>query len=109
LNVVFHNDFVGVGPAFNHHLYPSAPPASLLRNDARVLHFVGSPKPWDPTGAFIHRNYWLWRYFYERTALAGRSPLRYASVRRAFRTLPSVCRSWRRSKAVVRAASATAE
>jgi lipopolysaccharide biosynthesis glycosyltransferase len=107
LNVVFHDDFVEVGSTFNHHLYPTTPPTSLLRNGARVLHFVGSPKPWDPTGAFVHHNYWLWRYFYERTALGGRSPLRYASVRRAFRTLPSVYRAWRQSKACARVASAS--
>lgn len=105
LNVVFHDDFVAVGSTFNHHLYPTTRPASLLRNDARILHFVGSPKPWDPTGALVHNNYWLWRYFYERTALGGRSPLRYASVRRTFRTLPSVCRAWRQSKVRVRSSA----
>ena len=94
LNVVFHDDFVAVGSRINHPLYPSEPPLSLAQNDSTILHFVGSPKPWDPLGKYLHNNYFLWRHFYERTAMAGRSTLRYASPWRTLRTSRSTFRAW---------------
>ncbi|MES2937413.1 MAG: glycosyltransferase [Pseudomonadota bacterium] len=83
LNTVLHDGFKPVGTDWNFPLYPSTP--ELPRLEARIYHFVGSPKPWDPFGRSVVRNHPLWMAAYRKTAIGGRSYLRYASLGRSVR------------------------
>jgi lipopolysaccharide biosynthesis glycosyltransferase len=56
LNCVFYENFQIINSCYNHALYPDSPPVQS-NNSASIFHFVGSPKPCDFLGEFIHPNY----------------------------------------------------
>ncbi len=92
LNVVFHDDFCGVGDEINTALYPSSP--ALDEPGNRIYHFVGAPKPWDLFGSHLHQNYALWKEIYLRTAIGGVVPWHYASLSRTLRISRSLMKAW---------------
>ena len=56
LNCIFYENFQVIDAAYNHPLYPDS--ALVLAHDSNeIFHFVGSPKPFDFLGEFIHPNY----------------------------------------------------
>jgi lipopolysaccharide biosynthesis glycosyltransferase len=60
LNCVFYNNFQVIDAAYNHPLYPDS--ALVRSHDSNeIFHFVGSPKPFDFLGEFIHPNYAMFR------------------------------------------------
>jgi len=93
LNVAFAADYGPLPDEFNWHLYPTTLPDS--EPSEAILHFVGSPKPWDPFGARLHRNYHLWFTIYRQTALRARGPWRYLSLRRGLGISRSIWKAWR--------------
>jgi lipopolysaccharide biosynthesis glycosyltransferase len=94
LNCAFPDDFLGVGDDINFPLYPNTPRLASL--PAKVVHFVGSPKPWD-LGGGMHKNHWVWRRFASDTALPP-GLWRYRSATRILRILPSVFRCWKNGR-----------
>ncbi len=56
LNCIFYKNFKVIDAAYNHPLYPDS---DLIRSSEsnEIFHFVGSPKPFDFLGEFIHPNY----------------------------------------------------
>jgi lipopolysaccharide biosynthesis glycosyltransferase len=51
LNLSFHNLFTNLDPKWNQHLYANLPPTNVVPG---ILHFLGSPKPWDFWGMGLH-------------------------------------------------------
>lgn len=80
LNIICGNDFLVLGRQINYPVYADTP---LIQKDA-ILHFVGSPKPWDLFGNKLHGNYELWLQYYSLSAIAAFSPFKYASFKRTF-------------------------
>ena len=81
----------------NHDVYCNVPPDTVPLEC--VLHFVGSPKPWDPFGPWLHECHGRWAEWVERTALPSRWRVRYASPTRFASTSVSAWR-WYRKRAV---------
>ncbi len=68
LNYVFYkNNFFELDKSYNHGLYPYSNPVDPQECDS-IFHFVGSPKPWDFGGEFVHRNYPLFRGILNNTS-----------------------------------------
>lgn len=91
LNTALHSSFKAVGEEFNTTLYPNFPRVDNL--EARIYHFVGSPKPWDFLGSIASNHFAMWRNVYDRTAIANRSPLRYSSMKRSIRISKQLIRA----------------
>lgn len=87
LNTILHDSFVAIGQQWNLPITPASP--GLQRTAAKILHFEHSPKPWDLGGAYLHRNYSLWKEVYQETAIAKRSALRYSSLKRLRKIAPA--------------------
>jgi len=61
LNALFSKSILLLPDTFNVPWYASAPQP---RSDEKlILHFVGSPKPWDIGGKFIHNGYTKWHSY----------------------------------------------
>ena len=61
LNYVFYkNNFYELDKSYNVALYPSS---LFIQGDSLngIFHFIGSPKPWDFLGEFVHGNYCLFQ------------------------------------------------
>lgn len=87
LNVAFHDCFGSFGDKYNtttttYHVVPE-----ILED--RIYHFIGSPKPWDPLGWYLHRSHHVWHRFYESTAGKNLPTWRYNSLSRTMRTIRS--------------------
>ena len=65
LNGLYSRTFYGLPERFNTPVSADTPPLSLSDG---IFHFVGSPKPWDPGGRFLHRNWRLWDEAIRRTS-----------------------------------------
>ena len=58
LNAICEGSFAHLDPAFNKLWEPgSLVPANI---NLSILHFSGSPKPWDLFGRFVHKGYLTW-------------------------------------------------
>lgn len=56
LNCIFYENFQVIDHSYHHALYPDS--ARVESNNLnQIFHFVGSPKPFDCLGEFIHPNY----------------------------------------------------
>lgn len=93
LNTVLHDAFKAVGSTWNTPLYPTTP--AVREPEARIYHFVGSPKPWDFLGNFLSNHFPFWRQRYAGTAIASKPFLAYTSFRRCLRISAQTARAWR--------------
>lgn len=61
LNALVCGRFAQLAPVFNNAWYPgeTQPPNA----SQSILHFVGSPKPWDYFGRFLHGGHSLWKEY----------------------------------------------
>ena len=59
LNILCAGNFTKLPKAFNSE-WPSFRDRPCFA-DKMIFHFVGSPKPWDPLGAVIHKGYGVWK------------------------------------------------
>ncbi|PVY38673.1 glycosyltransferase family 8 protein [Pontibacter virosus] len=76
LNIICSGNFAKLPPSFNceWEAYESEPQVA----DKMILHFIGSPKPWDPLGFILHNGYskWLkyadkeWSAFFQQITIA---------------------------------------
>lgn len=55
LNGVLRGSFFRLSDRYNRPLYACAKPSGALENS--IYHFIGSPKPWDPFGSYVHGHY----------------------------------------------------
>ena len=97
INLACANEITTLDERYNTFVYPG----TRLEGEpaGRVVHFLGSPKPWDPGGSTLHASYELWRAAADSTALPTARPWRYLSPLRVVMTLPSLLRR-RRFKAL---------
>lgn len=88
LNYVFYkNNFYELDKSYNVALYPSS---VFIESDSTngVFHFVGSPKPWDFLGEFIHSNYPLFQSILSKTEFKNYKTyldLSFAKLKRTLR------------------------
>src|SRR5262249_35188308 len=66
LNMALHNQFRELPSFYNRHLYPMSSEIDPQRTGA-IFHFIGSPKPWDLGGEFVHKNYSIFFNYLQRT------------------------------------------
>ena len=60
LNRICGGDYKRLDPKFNTLFYPDVKPQNT--QDA-ILHFAGSPKPWDISGRMLHNGYSIWKRY----------------------------------------------
>ena len=83
LNTAFHASFKAIGIEYNTAMYPAGPVCS--ESFEKILHFVGSPKPWDFLGSISSNHYEMWKSIYRETAIANIWPIKYSSLSRTVR------------------------
>ncbi len=91
LNVAFHSSFRVIEEGFNVLLFPSS--AACHDQGGRILHFVGSPKPWDFLGRFSSNHFPAWYSVYRDTAIADKLPIKYSSLKRTIRVARQSCKA----------------
>lgn len=62
LNAICEGKFASLPDCFNNFWYPNKKQAEL-NDDNSILHFVGSPKPWDFFGSLIHYGHSIWKSY----------------------------------------------
>ncbi|MBS1745632.1 MAG: glycosyltransferase family 8 protein [Bacteroidetes bacterium] len=60
LNAYFAGNFFKLDEKYNVHWYPNQSP---VENNGSIFHFVGSPKPWDYFGKYLHSGYDKWKVY----------------------------------------------
>jgi lipopolysaccharide biosynthesis glycosyltransferase len=72
LNVIFHKRFLPLRIRYNKRANPGRKLEDKHVQDG-ILHFVGIPKPWDPGGRWLNRNYPHYKVHRERAQITSRS------------------------------------
>ncbi len=90
LNAVFSGNFAELPKTFNCAWLPYA--SKPETGEKMILHFVGSPKPWDVFGSLIHNGYATWQKYLDPFWAAT-----YAAL-----TLADWKRSWKIRKSYIR-------
>lgn len=90
LNYLFQpNQYLFLENHWNTKLYPSTPTISAEQaagGEKCIYHFVGSPKPWDLFGEFLHKNYGIFSKGLKSTAcrrFKSYWPLKWSTLIRA--------------------------
>jgi lipopolysaccharide biosynthesis glycosyltransferase len=81
--VLYENQFFELHSSYNVALYPTSKPE--MDATGKIFHFLGSPKPWDFLGEFIHTNYSLFQGVLFNTAFRTYKSYRGMTFRRAKR------------------------
>lgn len=64
LNAICEGNFARLSPIFNNPWYPgSAEPEDTYNANSSIIHFVGSPKPWDLFASGIHKGNKTWKVY----------------------------------------------
>lgn len=87
LNVCLEGDTTLLPDDFNRRLAPCSSPAELGGPLRAIWHFVGSPKPWDAFGEFVHGSYVSYQPFLRQTAFNGYRSYLHWNPSRIRRTL----------------------
>jgi len=92
LNISLHDDFFAFGSQYNFAIDPS----TLTIEDPadKILHFLGSPKPWDFLGKQLHSSYELWVSIFRETAIGANPLSRYRTLSRTLAISRSMYRVW---------------
>lgn len=61
LNALSEGEFLHLSIEFNNPWYPGKPKPESA--DKSIVHFVGSPKPWDLFGRYVHDGYPTWKTY----------------------------------------------
>lgn len=87
LNAVLKDQILYLPTKYNVFCFPETPPIDIEEMDG-IYHFVGSPKPWDLMGEFLHASYPAFRKYLAKTRLAdyrSYKGLRLNRLKRSFR------------------------
>lgn len=82
LNAVFAGNFAKLPPEFNCPWYAQESKPSVSKK--MIIHFVGSPKPWDPLGFIIHRGYNTWKKYLHPNWRSNSFPITYLELKRVW-------------------------
>jgi lipopolysaccharide biosynthesis glycosyltransferase len=85
LNCIFNENFHVIDPSYNHPLYTGSAP--VKSNLDHIFHFVGSPKPFDFLGEWLHRNYSIFYDTLAQTSFKDYKSYRNFSVQKLNRTV----------------------
>jgi lipopolysaccharide biosynthesis glycosyltransferase len=85
LNCIFYENFKTINSSYNHPLYPTSD--LVTSNSDNIFHFVGSPKPFDFMGEFIHANYATFQNTLVQTSFRDYKSYFNLSVRKLRRTI----------------------
>lgn len=86
LNAVLTNCVTFIPEKYNIHCYPQSPAINLDQADG-IYHFVGSPKPWDLMGEFLHNSYPAFLQYLVRTEFKTFRSYKNVSINKINRTL----------------------
>jgi lipopolysaccharide biosynthesis glycosyltransferase len=64
LNILCHGNFDHLPSVFNKPWYNNS--LNPIISDKVIFHFVGSPKPWDIFGAYLHNGFDIWNKYLEK-------------------------------------------
>lgn len=76
LNFAFHKRFKALADRYNWELYPISKP--LPTYPPAIYHFVGSPKPWDLGGRWLHSHY---AFYAESLRRVGKTGVRFSPTK----------------------------
>jgi lipopolysaccharide biosynthesis glycosyltransferase len=93
LNILCAGNFAKLPRSFNCEWTALAPRPKV--SSKMVLHFVGSPKPWDPFAFLIHNGYETWVKYERKTWISRMSVVTAADLKRAWNIRRSYIRSFR--------------
>ena len=90
LNLICRGSFAKLPVTFNCEWCADQPKPKI--SEKMILHFVGSPKPWDPFGSLIHNGYKDWFKYSDKEWIDNFSGL----------TLSTLSRTWKIRRSYVR-------
>lgn len=90
LNIYCSGNFAKLPPAFNCSWLAHQPKPGVA--DKMIIHFVGSPKPWDPFGLFIHNGYGEWKKYFTKVAALGQGNFSISEIPRLWHIRRSYAR-----------------
>lgn len=90
LNVVCHGRWKQLDPAWNHAAWPGD--SVVAANEAKIVHYIGSPKPWDVGGKWINPQGVFYQEVHDR----------YAEVIQMPRGIAVQVRRWKRAVRLAR-------
>jgi len=102
LNYIFYpNNFLELPEKWNCALYPNSDYRRLDISD-RILHFVGSPKPWDLGGEFLHASFPIFEATLKQTYFKDFRSYKRINMRKIWRTLRLMRSYWKNTTFHVR-------
>jgi lipopolysaccharide biosynthesis glycosyltransferase len=93
LNITCMGNFAKLPSSFNCEWGPGGTKPSVSGN--MILHFIGSPKPWDPLAFLIHRGYDSWAAYQQSSWTKRLVKMRAADLKRAWNIRRSYIRYFR--------------
>ncbi|ANE49264.1 glycosyltransferase family 8 protein [Flavisolibacter tropicus] len=90
LNIILKGSFAKLSPAFNCEWCADKVRPNV--SEKMLLHFVGSPKPWDLFGSFIHNGYQSWLKYSTNKWMAKFGGISTSSLFRTWRIRRSYAR-----------------
>ncbi|NEU67447.1 glycosyltransferase family 8 protein [Spirosoma agri] len=83
LNGLFAGNFEQLPPAFNCPWYAGSTKPDV--SDKMIIHFVGSPKPWDIFGILTHNGYYKWQQYLSEDWSSSFKKYSYNELKRAWK------------------------
>jgi lipopolysaccharide biosynthesis glycosyltransferase len=93
LNILCAGNFAKLPVTYNCAWFPDRP--RPVAAEKMILHFVGSPKPWDLFGFFIHKGYKTWKKYLNDTWSSSFSRITSDDLSRAWNIRRSYVRTLR--------------
>ena len=90
LNAVCEGNFAHLTPNFNNGWLPGNEKPEDAENS--ILHFIGSPKPWDIFGKFLHRGYHTWKAYSNASWEKKYGTISIQKIRRTWNIKKSIAR-----------------
>lgn len=90
LNAICSGRFARLPEKFNNAWYPAN--ATADSPEKSILHFVGSPKPWDVSGRLTHSGYRVWKSYDDRRWRSVYGSLSAEKLMRTWKTRKSIAK-----------------
>lgn len=82
LNAVIAGNYTKIPKHFNFPYPPSK--EKICIQDNMIIHFIGSPKPWDIYASFIHNGYYIWKIYQTPFWLAKYDKISWSRIKRTW-------------------------